>query len=375
MRKVLILLGILLAFPSGIFGQKRAERIREGGVEVVINSKNVYNLRGEENQLSLLPIFSIDLEDKKIAELGMTHIRDFDVDDEGNVYFLNYRGSDNIFFKFNEKGEFVTSFGRRGQGPGELQAGLYMSINKYGQIITIDPNSRKLLKFGNDGDFLEEKRFASNIQHLVALPNDSYLILKVERDSGTLILANQNIDEIKEIYSYQYPSKDYRTGRIDGREKSFYWTVSRTGIYVGSDKSGYEIQTYDFAGNLIRKLRKGFDPVRFPNELKERTKEDWKAFPTVKIDFPTNLPPFRVFFVDDKDRLIVRTYEIGGNPKEYIHDIFTSKGDLVGRKSLNIFWIGQYRYAKAIGNRLYYFREKDNGFYEFVVSHIRWTFK
>jgi len=43
-----------------------------------------------------------------------------------------------------------------------------------------------------------------------------------------------------------------------------WWDASDKFIYVGNDQRGYEIWVYDFAGNLIRKIRKEFSPIEIP---------------------------------------------------------------------------------------------------------------
>ena len=40
-------------------------------------------------------------------------------------------------------------------------------------------------------------------------------------------------------------------------------------IYVGHEKRGYEISIFDLNGNLLKKIRKEYNPADVPDEFKE----------------------------------------------------------------------------------------------------------
>jgi len=102
-------------------------------VEVVLNHLKPYVLRGEPSTLTLERVLSIDTEKDSTAAQGVTEIFSFDVDSAGSIYVLTPpTGPGNRIFKFSDKGELITSFGRMGQGPNELE---YPN-----QILTVDPD-------------------------------------------------------------------------------------------------------------------------------------------------------------------------------------------------------------------------------------------
>ena len=121
MRKMagLCIMMVLLYFCGAKPDQ--VETIIEDGVEVVINHIEPYKIKGEPNSLHLKKEFSIDLEKDEIAEIGLTSIRSFNVDDDRSIYFIDSSSRDNFIFKFSREGQFILSFGRKGQGPGEMQ--------------------------------------------------------------------------------------------------------------------------------------------------------------------------------------------------------------------------------------------------------------
>ncbi len=93
-----------------------------------------------------------------------------------------------------------------------------------------------------------------------------------------------------------------------------------------------------------------------------------------KIDFPSSLPPFHYFLMDEKGRLYVMTYERGINPEEYMFDIFNPEGIFVGRKSLKGFSILEMPplNIKIRNDHFYYIQEKESGFRQVEVYKMKW---
>ena len=122
-----IVLFLLLCGPK----QDKVERIVEDGIEVVVNHLEPYQIKGEPSNLILEKVSSFDTEKDDIATTGLTDIYRFDVDSEGNIYFLvPPKGQGNVIYKFDRNGNFITSFGRRGQGPFEFEYPYYMRTIK-----------------------------------------------------------------------------------------------------------------------------------------------------------------------------------------------------------------------------------------------------
>ena len=81
--------------------QEKVERYIEDGVEVVVNHLEPYEIKREPSNLILEEEFTIDTEKDEIAETGLVDIEPdvFDVDSEGNVYLLNWKGMENVILK------------------------------------------------------------------------------------------------------------------------------------------------------------------------------------------------------------------------------------------------------------------------------------
>lgn len=78
------------------------------------------------------------------------HIRAFQVDDEGNLWILDSKIGN--IKKYNERGDLVFSFGRKGDGPGEFMAPFGFFISK-DNIYVVDPKRRAIFIFDKNGKF------------------------------------------------------------------------------------------------------------------------------------------------------------------------------------------------------------------------------
>ena len=383
MKKLLMIipLVILLCFVYGCEKQEQVERFMEDGVEVIVNHLKPYKIKGEANSLHLTEEFTIDTENDDIAETGLTDIFNFDVDSEGSLYFLNRKSGEDFVFKFNQKGNFITSFGRRGQGPGELMSPLHLRAD-YKDDIVITDIVGKIVSFGKDGSYKKQVKTEQSVMQALPLENGNYLANKrIFNPDGNyveshLLLCGPELEVIKELGKYNGPS--YR-GKWGFPEDNFVYCVSEGKIFMGNTESGYEIRVYDLAGNLKRKIRKEFRPVEVTEELKKKTMKELEGSPVAfmmdGIFFHKHCPAFQYFFTDDEGHVFVMTYEESENPREYMYDVFNSSGIFVSRIYLgNKVRRGSiYRkFVMAKNRRLYCLKEKENGQLELVVYRMKW---
>lgn len=137
--------------------QDKVDKIIEDGVEVVLNHLEPYTLKGEPSTFNLKEEFRIDTEMDKTAKIGLTDLRCFDVDSQGNIYLLKMgRGKGGDIFKFDKTGKFISSFGIAGQGPGEFIYPRHLEIDIRGKLFITDQGKSKLIIFDSDGEFIKE---------------------------------------------------------------------------------------------------------------------------------------------------------------------------------------------------------------------------
>jgi hypothetical protein len=353
----------------------------EDGVEVILNHLEPYQVKGEPFQLTLEEELRLDFEKEENLGVGLKDIGWFEADSEGNIFGIErYRSTDYIIFKFNKDGHFLKKFGRMGQGPGEIQAFSSFSIDRKNRLFIADRGNLKILEFDNDGNFIAEKSIPHGLQGLTPLENGKFLAY---RSSGSpppegewqlhLGLYDSDFKEIKELDRYSF-SRHYKGNKNDGLIGNFRWNVTGGKIYVGNGQRGYEIWVYDQDGNLLRKIRKEYVLVKYPEEFRKQTEEIAKNRPDIYV--VEYCFPFNTLFVDEDGRLYVMTFEPGENTDEYIHDIFNPDGIFIGRKSLGISGMMGRSLNATIpvcrNNRYYRLNYKESGYMELIVYKLLW---
>jgi hypothetical protein len=383
-------LGILLCTASFLFQcgpeQNKVEIVVEDGVEVVVNHIQPYQIKGESTTFSLDREFSISMENEETSGFGIVDIFGFDIDSEENIFIFGPpQRSENHVFKFNKHGNFIIAFGPKGQGPGEIQYPVYLKIDTKDELPILDMFGSKLVRFNNQGAVTSEIKLAQDLFGrqgiMYPLDNGNYLIVRVEPDlSGEfgnqiLSLYSSSLEEIKEIDRFKtyYPQQ---ATKYKIPQDIFWWTISTKGnVYVGNTERGYEISVYDLDGRPIRRIRKEYNPVPVPNEMKEKAlgpiPEDHPLRKT--LYFADHMPPFECFFLDDQERLFVLTADEEDGQR--IFDIYNEKGAFLGRKTLNLSFNRFNRYGTQVFIRNGLFvciQEKEAGYKELVKYRMIW---
>jgi len=394
--KKLIFFTLLVAlFFSCGQKQDRIERVTEDGIEVIVSHLEPYTIKGEPSILHLEQEFTIDFEREDLAEIGIREVVGFDVSSDSNIYFRLSSSSVDYIYKFDAKGKFLFSFGRRGQGPGELEFPRYLRVNELDQIVVSDSRRNKLLFFRENGDFINDILLASNYRAATLLGNEKILVMKGSfnweegRADFPIILCNEDLKETKMLH----PGRSMPNFTLAKKANCLrlyldynVWKISKRLIYIGNYGQGYEFLIYDTEGNLLRKIRKEYHKVKVPDQVKDKIvnflSENFDSFEQIKnkIYFPEFYPPFQFFFMDEESRLYVMTYEHGESPNGFMYDIFNPDGLFIGRIELGNY--GNLATSPlmnplaldvvAKNNRLYYLREKESGYKELVVYKMRW---
>lgn len=393
MRKSIILLSIILFLLYCSNKQDTVERTIEDGVEVVVNHLEPYTIKGEPNTLTLENVFTIDTESNEMAEIGLVEMSDFNIDSNGNIYIMLRQTSGNFIYKFDNQGNFITSFRRHGQGPGEAEWGGDILIDEYDRIIAKDMTKQKFSIFNPDGILVKETKMGKNYSLIQYLNEGKYFIFWQELDMESQIflnsfgIANGTFQEIKEFYNFKFQDQ-LNAERYTPVTRGFVLTASLKNIFIANYQApdSYELLVYDVEGNIVRKIRKEYSPVDISDEYKRIAKKQLERFPmgqelAKRLYFPPHWPPNRYLFTDDKGRLYVMTYERGEDEREYMYDILSAEGVFIGRMSLGniqVRYVGNERYhdepkkVQVRGDYLYCIQEKESGYIELVVYRMKW---
>ncbi len=393
--KFILLVLILSLFSYCGPKQEKADIFTEDGIEVVLNHLEPYTIKGKPSTLLLEEDFIIDFEREDLTEVGIKEVAGFDVDSESNIYIRISASTEDYIYKFDNTGDLLISFGRRGQGPGELELPRHLRVNEQDQIVVSDIRRNKLFLFEKDGNITKETPLAANHRMATLLGNGKILTMKgsFDPDEGKadypIILCNEELEEIKILHPGRSMPNFLLAKKINGLQLYIdynAWKISGGQIYIGNYGKEYEFLIYDKEGNLLRKIRKEYHKVKVPNQKKEEI-ENWlldnfDSFEQYKnkVYFPEFYPPFQFFFMDEESRLYVMTYERGKGPNDFIFDIFNPDGLFIGRIELGNY--GNLATSPIINplplnvvaknDRIYCLREKESGFKELVVYRMKW---
>ena len=377
MKRIALIVIVILSCFCGL-KQEKVEKILEDGVEVIINHREPYRLKEEPSNLIFEELFKVDTEMDETAETGLTDISEFNVDSSGNLYFANYQNPESYYFKFDKTGKFVSAFGKKGQGPGEIQTTGGFVINHLDEIEVFDYGNKKLHVFNGEGELVRDVPISFVFHRAISLRNGNYLIGKDIADLNgeylfqiPLVLYRPDFSEIKELDRMRIPNY-VKSKKRRGDQQIFVFDISDENIFIGNEERNYEIWIYDFQGNLKRKIRKDYKKVKIPDVYKQNKLAKMKPQQKIVLYFPDYFPPFFNFAVDEQGRLFVLTYEQDDNSFNYI-DIFNPDGVYVGRATISSFSLtGGYSEIKSRNNHLYFLKEKDSGYKELVVYRMIW---
>jgi hypothetical protein len=376
MKRFLLLIPALVFAANCGPNRGRVERKTENGVEVVINHKAPYpDLKGPAMKLEKL--FQIDTEKPEIRDLGIPDIFGFDVDSRGRIIVLRQiNGEGDFVYVFDDQGRFVKSFGRKGQGPGELENPHHLALDGQDRIMIFDGGRERVSRYDKDGGFLGP--FTMNdIVRMTAGPGDN-LITKsttMKQESGKAVFSSslkRLSADFRELGVVDSLKVEMNPGEFIAEEPVLCWSASKDRLFVTCEGRGYEIRVYDNDGKLARIIRKEYQPVPVTAAYRAKILKPVPAQMQKLMRFPEFHPPLKSLTADEDGRLLVVTFDEGDKPGEFQFDIFDESGVFVGKKSLNAFiWEGVL-WARMKADRFYSLEEKENGFKEIAVYRLRW---
>jgi hypothetical protein len=374
------LLGISLLASCGS-RQPKIDRTTENGAEVVLNHLKPYHVTGEPTDFRLEEELAIDFGGPEIGQLGIADATDFEVDQKGYIYiFYSHKKGDKIF-KFGPDGKFLKSWGTHGQGPGEVMFISAACLTEQGHLIVSDHSIRKIIWYSDEGMFEKEVKYPIDGRYYIIYPIDEerfigYARVVTDRNSDYFdfiyYLLDGSLGELRKLDVYKYPNPAKKARRGINHNYFFRTKASASGLYIGNEDRGYEILKFDLQGNLQTKIRKEYVPVKVPQDVIRKRKDQY-AKSGQPYYYPEHYLPICDFFPDENGRLFLMTFEKGVKPGEYWYDIFNKAGAFIRRKSLNILSPGEdFAYAAMKRGRLYCFQEKGDGFNVFRVYRLIW---
>ncbi len=182
---IILFLSVLLSFV--LFGEQRAEQIdeREYTKESGINPITATNSKGNNPKIKL-ELFG-HLGEIEGEDENYLFYRPCDIagDSEGNLYVLD--AGNHRIQKFDNKGKYLLTFGRSGQGPGELQRPLSIDMGKDGNIYIADWMNCRLEVFSSQGESLRSIKLVTPVHRIRLLSSGEIAIMnpRVGRENSS----------------------------------------------------------------------------------------------------------------------------------------------------------------------------------------------
>lgn len=303
----------------------------ENGVKVIKNPKS-----------ALYPASIFRLEEE--LSLGkaegeeaylFSRINGLDVDDDGNLYVLDY-GSAQVWV-FDDRGVFLRTIGRKGQGPGEMEMPVFVQVEPSGELFVFDYLRQNLITFSLDGKYLRQSR-----------TRESFVPLRIDHQGnivGSVGLAPPPIGgrELKKYFLTQdQPLVIAREDQDRNRQKAemavakpaLACDVSSQGNIVWGKSDAYELRILDPQGVPIRFIQKKHDPLPLSERDRKFYQDEYADWIRAggKLVFPDHLPAFMDISVDVEERIFVKTYErVEGTTAGRYFDIFGSDGKYLAK--------------------------------------------
>lgn len=331
----------------------------ENGVQVVYNPKNPAPPPGSPKSLILTEDLCIGEEETE--DFIFSEIRTIEVDNEGNIYVAD---SKEVCVKvFDKNGKHIRTFGKKGQGPGELQRPARMHLFAGKEIMIYDMANNRISYYSLDGKCLREMS-TGKYRFARAIPDSKGNII-----GQVMVFEDKLVHEIKKFDPELNLILEIATIEESMTRRVFNMVdqvisvrlMNNDHIAWGNSPK-YEIFIVNPEGKTMRRIIKDYTPVKITEADKEEMKKD--AFgergapPGYKLEFPKNYHPFYYFICDDENRIYVQTYEKDKEGNVYF-DVFDAEGRYIIRFSLPEDEI-PYILKK---NKMYtYIREPESGF-------------
>jgi hypothetical protein len=375
MKKIKSGIVCLLLFIISIPSPARSQAKWKG---TVVKEGDLIVFRNPQEPLYKIPIFELTEElslggPDVQGDYAFDRIRDIVVDDSGSIYVLDPR--DSHVKVFDPSGTYVRTIGRLGQGPGEFEGPMTLSLNRAaGELAVHQPY--RMTFFKPDGTFLRDVSFRGASTMLGRVDSRGHIYLN-ELDMGDqgprLVIKKFGPDgsvlaEVIGSPAPITPKGATRTTRIKPNSlmPASYFHFDQADNVVYGYSQTYELMLLRASdAKPFKKIALSYDPVEVASAEKKELEKEIPPGSGLEFDFPKYHPAYSRFFLSDLGHLFVQTYEKADGGR-FIHDIFDADGRFIGRMPLKPSGVG-------ILKGKYYALEEDEDGYQYVKRYaVTW---
>jgi hypothetical protein len=279
-------------------------------------------------------------------------IRDFDADPSGRIHVLD--GQANEIRVFSRDGDFLRSFGRTGEGPGEFQRAAGIVVRSNGTTIVADPMLGRYTLFDSTGVVLSVASpgilisswylvfpwpgTIDSLGHVYDFTNTSDGLRLLRFGIESSVSRVRDTIAVPALGSTELLLKDGQ-GRVRASMPAPYATqmltyVDPAGFLWLGDNREYRIVKRRFTGDTVQIIQRPFRP-----ELITQADIDSAMAPAATFlanggetdgpPIPEHKPAYRWFIVDDQGYLWVSSFE-RRNSIGTVLDVFDPTGRYLG---------------------------------------------
>ena len=290
MKKIKIYIFLLITFFLHCC-QKNSENI------IKKNSIDIKSISIERKDIKSLMCIGKIKEAVKLETKDNSLIGNVDLvirDGNGDFYVGDYYSSKKIF-RFDKNGNFITCFGRIGQGPGEYKNILSFALNSDNSVVLL--TSLKLIKFDRNGKLIKEVRINYFAKDITIIDDLIYIFVLRYRHSPkikkAIIILDSDLKKVGEMSTY------------DTRLEKYLCLPKR--IFAKSNGKLCFIDIYDLKLNIFNPKNNEIYFLSIPNE-NYNLDLIWKKRKLIEKDYKeirTRIHRFNLIF-GMKDRIFLK---------------------------------------------------------------------
>ena len=336
------------------------------GIKIISNGKKPKPPKGSLSKLVLTEeMIWGDSEDPEKSFDG-TELP-FVVADNGKIYAIDMEVAQVKIF--DDSGQLIKTFGKKGQGPGEFSMPAGIQITPDGTLMIEDSLNRRLAFYSLKGEHIKDISTAKRLALARILLDNEGNMLGMEVGlfgENKMFMEYKKYDKdlnpmfslAKVEFPLPIPGSGNKMNLID---MLIGFQFDKDGnVFFGRNKD-YEIEIFSPSGKHIRTIKKDFKPEKVTQEdINEILEQIPNNTPGVNIrdlfEFPKLFPPFQSFVLDEENRLFVRTYTKGKVKREYVIDIFDKEGVFISQLTTKV----DFRIWK--NNKVYSVEENEDGY-------------
>ena len=289
----------------------------------------------------------------------------------------------------------LSSFGKKGEGPGELTVLPFWSnkISLHKQNIFLEGLSKYML-VKKDGQLIQEMRKTRRFIKILPVGNNyivkTFPIRQPDKKFYEIIkVVNSQMEEIRELDRVNTTFLNRGLNHFPVIPDSISFCVYKEKIYIEDSRKGFLIKVFDSNGNFLYKIEKEYPEIEVTRKIIKREmehikesfmqkrlsvtvpihigQEGWESFKKwAKFTSTKYLPSIKDILVKE-NRIYLQTYQKKGDKEEYI--ILNLKGKLLKRVFLprlrsfalyDSFLLGAgVKFYDFLGNSFFYLEEDE----------------